>query len=282
MQGPSSDPLDQRLDRWLDRGRALVDGVSGARPGSRAAMPSRQGRTTEGGAGWRSELQGLGRWVENRLDWLLEDEDDWREPWQTPAEDRMAPPPPPAGRSPLGADGAPTQAVRSRQGGPLAPEAAPRAGRRGLEAISRRGRGSAGRQAGPSSPGALSGDGRRGETPARADADRPSAGAGAGGSGARAFAAGAGGRAAAAGVPATPLAPAAGGEPEAWPDDELFSVTRWRRPDGPPAGEPGSSQSAGPPGPTSGGRGTEGSGAARPGRQQAPRPLPRSSRRRSP
>jgi hypothetical protein len=24
----------------------------------------------------------LGRWVEDRLDWLLDDSDDWREPWQ--------------------------------------------------------------------------------------------------------------------------------------------------------------------------------------------------------
>ena len=59
------------LDRLVSAGRQLVDGVSGARPGSRS------GNRSEG-----RRLDGLGRWVENKLDWILEDEDDWREPWQ--------------------------------------------------------------------------------------------------------------------------------------------------------------------------------------------------------
>jgi len=59
------------LDRLVSAGRQLVDGVSGARPGSRSANRG-EGR----------RLAGLGRWVENKLDWILEDEDDWREPWQ--------------------------------------------------------------------------------------------------------------------------------------------------------------------------------------------------------
>ena len=33
--GRGSEPLDQRLERWVSRGRELVDGVSGARPGAR-------------------------------------------------------------------------------------------------------------------------------------------------------------------------------------------------------------------------------------------------------
>ena len=46
-----------------------MDGVSGARPGSR-----RPGQRLNPGQ--------LGRWVENKLDWLLDDDEDWREPWQ--------------------------------------------------------------------------------------------------------------------------------------------------------------------------------------------------------
>ena len=59
------------LDRLVSAGRQLVDGVSGARPGSRS-----------GNRGEGRRLAGLGRWVENKLDWILEDEEDWREPWQ--------------------------------------------------------------------------------------------------------------------------------------------------------------------------------------------------------
>lgn len=74
-RGP--DPLEQGLDRLVSAGRQFVDGVSGARPGSRP--PAR-------GAGRRSgslpRLDELGRWVEDKLDWILDDEDDWREPWQ--------------------------------------------------------------------------------------------------------------------------------------------------------------------------------------------------------
>ena len=73
------DRLEQGIDRLMSAGRQLVDGVSGARPGSRP--PARgEGRS----AGSLPRLEGLGRWVENKLDWILEDEDDWREPWQEP------------------------------------------------------------------------------------------------------------------------------------------------------------------------------------------------------
>ena len=69
-----SDSLEQGIDRLVTAGRQLVDGVSGARPGSRSSSR---------GAG-RQRLGDLGRWVEDKLDWILEDEDDWREPWQEP------------------------------------------------------------------------------------------------------------------------------------------------------------------------------------------------------
>jgi hypothetical protein len=76
------------VERWVSRGRQLVDGVAGARPGSR---PTGRGKERRSGA--RPTLDSLGRWVENRIDWLLEDGDDWREPWeeQEPVE-RAAPP----------------------------------------------------------------------------------------------------------------------------------------------------------------------------------------------
>ena len=76
----SPDPFDRRLDRWLDTGRQLVDGVSGARPG-------RRGVDRFDGA---SRLDAVGRWVGDRIDWLLDEEDDWREPpesssrWDSP------------------------------------------------------------------------------------------------------------------------------------------------------------------------------------------------------
>lgn len=65
--------LEQRLDQWVSAGRQLVDGVSGARPGSRA-----------GGRAGGLKLDHLGRWVEDKLDWLLEDDDGWRESWEQP------------------------------------------------------------------------------------------------------------------------------------------------------------------------------------------------------
>ena len=78
-RGP--DPLEQGLDRLVSAGRQLVDGVSGARPGSRKAT-----RTAAPGPGGRPRLGELGRWVEDKLDWILEDDDDWREPWQATRE----------------------------------------------------------------------------------------------------------------------------------------------------------------------------------------------------
>jgi hypothetical protein len=93
--------LEERLEGWMTRGRELVDGVSGTRPGTR---PS--GRWAERPGGGQGGLDGLGRWVEGRLDWLLDDRDDWREPWQEgdrpPLERSEAPSiPPQRSRLPL-------------------------------------------------------------------------------------------------------------------------------------------------------------------------------------
>ena len=63
--------LDQRMDQWVSAGRQLVDGVSGARPGGRRPSGLR--------------LDQVGRWVEDKIDWLLEDDDGWRESWEEPS-----------------------------------------------------------------------------------------------------------------------------------------------------------------------------------------------------
>lgn len=78
-----ADSLEQGLDRLVNAGRQLVDGVSGARPGSRPGP-----RNGSRGAGGRPRLDSLGRWMEDKLDWILEDGEDWREPWQ---EERPTP-----------------------------------------------------------------------------------------------------------------------------------------------------------------------------------------------
>jgi len=107
-RGP--DPLEQGFDRLVSAGRQLVDGVSGARPGSRTAPRGAQ----RGGEDRRPGLDRLGRWVEDKLDWILDEDEDWREPWQEPAPRQSVP------REPV--------------------QRAEPAGRRPLEAISRRGR----------------------------------------------------------------------------------------------------------------------------------------------
>lgn len=96
MQGPldadrpdsrrrAPDALEDGLERLVSAGRQLVDGVSGARPGSRR-------RPGAGGAGL-PRLGELGRWVEERLDGLLDaDDDDWREPWQEQRQPQLSQP----------------------------------------------------------------------------------------------------------------------------------------------------------------------------------------------
>ena len=115
-RGP--DPLEQGFDRLVSAGRQLVDGVSGARPGSRTAPRGPQ----RGGEDRRPGLDRLGRWVEDKLDWILDEDEDWREPWQEPSPRQSVP------HEPV-----------QRQQAPGFQREEP-AGRRPLEAISRRGR----------------------------------------------------------------------------------------------------------------------------------------------
>lgn len=126
------------LDQWMTAGRQLVDGVSGARPGSRSPGRSGSGRGGEG-----RSLQGLGRWMEDRLDWFMEGEDDWPEPWQEPMAERRSVPrtvpraeaydTPPSGRTPR----SPAPAIPEIRPGRGEASAQPQP-RRSLEAISRR------------------------------------------------------------------------------------------------------------------------------------------------
>ena len=67
----SRDSRDRRMDQWLETGRQFVDGVSGRRPGQRRSS---------------IDLDSVGRWVGDRIEWLLEDDEDWREPWQNARE----------------------------------------------------------------------------------------------------------------------------------------------------------------------------------------------------
>lgn len=192
MQGRSADHLDQRFDRLISRGRDVVDGVAGARPGSRpqAAASTREG---ERRSGWRNDLDGLGRWVENRLDRLLDGESDWREPWQddgAPAEPRR-----PVASS-FQSSPPPARSTRVRPAATRPVPEGPAPGRRPLDAISRRGLGAidaptakaapprraALEPAGPMEPSAE-------QAPGQVDQAR-----------------------------------------DTWPDDALFSVPRWSRP----------------------------------------------------
>jgi hypothetical protein len=250
------EPLEQRLDRWVSRGRELVDGVAGARPGSRTPGPEGAGLGHRGlGAGGLNPAR-LGRWVEERFDWLLEDDadDDWREPWQEPARGtgRRLTGAPEARRPERPSDswaappsGSPSPRRSDPQPRPW--EASVASERRSLEAVSRRPS-----RTGPpgSAPPSL------GRASLRTDPGTLSAPTAQG--------------SAAIGDPAAATSGGAAAAPdgsEAWPDDATFTLQRWQRT--PPSPGPAS------PGPAPLAADPPAARAAAPGR-----PLPRSSRRR--
>jgi hypothetical protein len=187
---PGRRGLEDRLDGWV----------------SRVRPPYRNGERP-GGAG-RGRLDGLGRWMEGTLDWLLDDRDDWREPWQE--GERSAPgqdtPAPQRTRPPL-------EAI-SRRGAPSAPRPSPS------------------RQESPAPP--------RPRQRSNPDGDLNSA-EGTSGQG-------------------NGMA-SSDGAPQAWPEEDTFTVPRWRR-EAPPPQKP-IDPLAPPPAPPPPGR-----------------PLPRSTRRR--
>ena len=62
-------PLDRRMDKWIQTGKQVVDGVAGNRPGQRRG-------------GWQDKetsanFEKVGRWMEEKIDWFFEDDDDW-------------------------------------------------------------------------------------------------------------------------------------------------------------------------------------------------------------
>ena len=63
--------LDKKVDQFLEVGRQFVDGVSGTRPGSRRGGKFRRLS--------RANIKDMGRWVSNKVDSILEDEEfeDW-------------------------------------------------------------------------------------------------------------------------------------------------------------------------------------------------------------
>ena len=63
--------LDRRMDRWIETGKQVVDGVAGNRPGHKRGRW--QDKTTA------PNFEKVGRWMEEKIDWFFEDDDDWLE-----------------------------------------------------------------------------------------------------------------------------------------------------------------------------------------------------------
>jgi len=65
----SRDSLDRRMDKWIETGKQVVDGVSGNRPGQKRRRW--QDQTTA------PNFEKVGRWMEEKIDWFFEDDEDW-------------------------------------------------------------------------------------------------------------------------------------------------------------------------------------------------------------
>ena len=65
----SGEPLDRKMDKWIKTGKQVVDGVAGNRPGQRRS--GWQDKTTG------ANLERVGRWMEEKIDWFFEDDDEW-------------------------------------------------------------------------------------------------------------------------------------------------------------------------------------------------------------
>ena len=67
------DPLERRVDKLVESGRQLVDGVAGNRPGQR--------RNSN-----RRSVREMGRWMGEKIDWFFEEEDEWNDHIDTPID----------------------------------------------------------------------------------------------------------------------------------------------------------------------------------------------------
>ncbi|MBW3042927.1 RNA helicase [Prochlorococcus marinus] len=65
----SRDQLDRRMDKWIETGKQVVDGVAGNRPGQNRGRW--QDKTTA------PNFKKVGRWMEEKIDWFFEDDDEW-------------------------------------------------------------------------------------------------------------------------------------------------------------------------------------------------------------
>ncbi len=63
--------LDRRMDKWIETGKQVVDGVAGNRPGQKRGRW--QDKTTA------PNFEKVGRWMEEKIDWFFEDDEDWLE-----------------------------------------------------------------------------------------------------------------------------------------------------------------------------------------------------------
>tara|TARA_B100000700_G_scaffold167127_1_gene184651 strand:- start:23 stop:490 length:468 start_codon:yes stop_codon:yes gene_type:complete len=57
------------MDQWISTGKQVVDGVAGNRPGQNRGRW--QDKTTA------PNFKKVGRWMEEKIDWFFEDDDDW-------------------------------------------------------------------------------------------------------------------------------------------------------------------------------------------------------------
>jgi len=57
------------MDKWIETGKQVVDGVAGNRPGQKRGRWQHKTKAPN--------LEKVGRWMEEKIDWFFEDDDDW-------------------------------------------------------------------------------------------------------------------------------------------------------------------------------------------------------------